>query len=168
MQKPETHLVDAYNRMMARIRDTIETAEAEAVPTLQKAIDMARQEAVRLGEITREEAEAVGNYIKRDINDAAEYLTESSREFTSWLRLDIDVIEKKILEMFLSVADKTRLELEEIAHPRCDISHYHTGEITGPGTLVCSGCKQPIHFKTTSHIPPCPKCHHTVFERAEK
>lgn len=165
----DNNLVDAYNRMMARIRELIETADAQAVPSLQKAIDLARQQAVHLGEITQEEAEAIGNYIKRDVNDAAEYLMESSHELGEWLMLDIEIIEQKILELFLSVADKTRIELEQLSHPRCDISpEYHSGEITGPGTLVCINCDQRVQFHTTHRIPPCPKCHHTVYKRAEK
>jgi hypothetical protein len=172
MSAPNNHddnsLVDAYNRMMARIRDSIESAEANAVPTLQKAIDNARKEAVRLGEISLEEAEEIGNYIKRDINDAAEYLMETSHEFSEWLMLDIDIIEQKVLELFLSVADKTRVELAQLSHPACEIFEYRTGEVTGPGSLVCVDCGQMVHFNTTSHIPPCPKCHHTVFKRADK
>ena len=165
----DNKLVDAYNRMMTRIREAIETADAQAVPSLQKAIDLARQQAVHLGEITQEEAEAIGNYIKRDVNDAAEYLMESSHEFSEWLMLDIDIIEQKILELFLSVADKTRIELEQLSHPHCDIiNEYHSGEITGPGTLLCVNCDQRVQFQTTHRIPPCPRCHHTVYKRADK
>ena len=164
----DNSLVDAYNQMMARIRDSIESAEANTVPTLQKAIDSAKKQAIHLGEITLEEAEEIGNYIKRDINDAAEYLMETSHEFSEWLMLDIEIIEQKVLELFLSVADKTRLELEQLSHSRCEITEYHSGEITGPGSLVCMECGQMVHFNTTSHIPPCPKCHKKVFKRADK
>jgi hypothetical protein len=166
----DNKLVDAYNRMMARIREAIETADADAVPSLQKAIDMARQQAIHLGEITQEEAEAIGNYIKRDVNDAAEYLMETSHAFSEWLMLDIEIIEQKILELFLSVADKTRVELEQLSHPHCDVvvHEYHSGEITGPGTLLCANCNQRVQFHTTRRIPPCPKCHHTIYKRAEK
>jgi hypothetical protein len=165
----DNKLVDAYNRMMSRIRELIETADAQAVPSLQKAIDNARREAVHLGEITQEEAEDIGNYIKRDVNDAAEYLMESSHEFSEWLMLDIDIIEQKILELFLSVADKTRLELEALAHPHCDIIHeYHSGEIAGPGTLVCVSCGHKLKFHTTRRITPCEKCQNTVYRRSEK
>ena len=160
--------VDAYNQMMARIRDRIESAEASTAPTLQKAIEEAKKQAIHLGEITLEEAEEIGNYIKRDINDAAEYLMETSREFSEWLMLDIDIIEQKVLELFLSVADKTRLELEQLSHSSCEVTEYHTGEITGPGSLVCMECGQMVHFNTTGHIPPCPKCHKKVFKRADK
>lgn len=163
----DNSLVDAYNQMMARIKDAIENAEASAAPTLQKAIDHAKQQAIHLGEITLEEAEEIGNYIKRDINDAAEYLMETSHEFSEWLMLDIDIIEQKVLELFLSVADKTRVELAQLAQPSCQISQYYTGEITGPGSLVCEACGETIHFTTTDHIPPCPKCKNTCFKRAE-
>ena len=109
----ETSLVEAYNQMVARVKDSIDNAEAHAVPTLQKAIEQARDQAIQLGEISLEDAEVIGNYIKRDINDAAEYLMETSHEFSEWLLLDIDIIEHKVLELFLSVADKTLIELEQ-------------------------------------------------------
>lgn len=168
----KSSLVEAYNQMMSRVKDTIDSAEAHAMPTLQKAIDQAKQQAIHLGEISAEQADEISNYIKRDINDAAEYLMESSHEFSEWLMLDIDIIEQKVLELFLSVADKTRIELEQFSHPGCAIANnekniYKSGEITGPGSLVCINCKQMIQFNTTGTIPDCSKCKGTLFERAE-
>jgi len=167
-------LIKAYNQMMSRVKDTIDNAEAHAIPTLQKAIEHAKKQALHLGEVTAEEADEIGNYIKRDINDAAEYLMESSHEFSEWLMLDIEIIEQKVLELFLSVADKTRIELEQLAHPDCaidsneaEITIYKSGEITGPGSLVCMSCKQMIQFNTTDKIPVCKQCNGTLFERAE-
>jgi len=108
-------LIESYNQMMRRVKDTIDHAEAHAMPTLQKAIEQAQQQAVHLGEVTLDEADEVARYIRHDINDAAEYLMESSHEFSEWLLLDIEIIEQKVLELFLSVADKTRLELQQFA-----------------------------------------------------
>jgi len=165
----ESSLVDAYNRMMSRVRESIESAETHAAPTLQKAIEEARKQAIHLGEITLEEAEEVGNYIKRDINDAAEYLMETSHEFSEWLMLDLDIIEQKVLELFLSVADRTRLELEQFSHAtENQQSEYHSGEVTGPGSLVCKHCEQMIQFNTTDKIPICSNCGGTIFKRADK
>ena len=169
----EPSLVEAYNRMMARVRDSIDNAEANAMPTLQKAIEQAKDQATHLGEVSLEEAEEIGNYIKRDINDAAEYLMETSHEFSEWLMLDIDIIEQKVLELFLSVADKTRIELEQLSHTTCNISaetkksEYRSGEITGPGSLICANCGQMIQFNTTGSIPECNQCGGDVFKRAE-
>lgn len=164
----ENSLVEAYNQMMSRIKDAIDNAEANTTPTLQKTIDMAKKQAIHLGEISMEEAEEIGNYIKRDISDAAEYLMETSHEFSEWLLLDIDIIEQKVVELFLSVADKTRIELEELSHPKCALINYSTGEITGPGTLICETCGQKIQFNTTDHIPACSKCHNNTFKRIER
>ncbi len=166
----ESSLVDAYNQMMIRIRDSIYNVEAHAVPSLQTAIDQARQQAIDLGEITLEEAEEVGNYIKRDINEAAEYLMETSHEFSEWMKLDIETIEQKLLALFFSVADNTRLELARLAQPRprLEYSSYHSGDITGPGTLICNQCGDVIRFNTPGKIPVCRKCQGNQFVRAEK
>jgi len=169
----ESSLVEAYNQMMSRVRDSIDNAEANAIPTLQKAIEQAKDQAIHLQEVSLDEAEEIGNYIKRDINDAAEYLMETSHEFSEWLMLDIDIIEQKVLELFLSVADKTRIELEQLSHAACNISteskpsEYRSGEITGPGSLICITCNQMIQFNTTGIIPDCRKCGGQAFKRAE-
>ena len=113
---PDTSsLIESYNQMMRRVKDTIDNAEAHTMPTLQKALEQAQQQAIHLGEVTLEEADEVARYIRHDINDAAEYLMESSHEFSDWLLLDIEIIEQKVLELFLSVADKTRLELQQFS-----------------------------------------------------
>jgi len=172
-KQDNTSLVEAYNQMMARVQDSINNAESHAMPTLQKAIEQARDQAIHLGEVSVEEAEEIGNYIKRDINDAAEYLMETSHEFSEWLMLDLDIIEQKVLELFLSVADKTRLELEQFSNVSCavsenrEISQYNSGEITGPGSLLCTQCQQLIQFSTTDTIPVCIKCGGTHFKRAD-
>jgi len=171
----KSSLINAYNQMMSRVKDTIDSAEAHAIPTLQKAIEQAKKQALHLGEVSAEEADEIGNYIKRDINDAAEYLMESSHEFSEWLMLDIEIIEQKVLELFLSVADKTRIELEQFSRSGCKTGNieqentiYKSGEITGPGSLVCTHCQQTIQFNTTGTIPVCSQCENTLFERAEK
>jgi len=164
----ETSLIEAYNQMMARVRDSIDNAEAHAIPTLQKSIEQAKDQAIHLGEISLDEAEEIGDFIKRDINDAAEYLMETSHEFSEWLMLDIDIIEQKVVELFLSVADKTRIELEQLSHIASSIpTQYRSGEITGPGSLICSNCDKMIQFRTTGTIPDCNQCGGNIFKRAE-
>jgi len=164
----ETSLIEAYNQMMARVRDSIDNAEAHAIPTLQKSIEQAKDQAIHLGEISLDEAEEIGDFIKRDINDAAEYLMETSHEFSEWLMLDIDIIEQKVVELFLSVADKTRIELEQLSHIASNIpTQYRSGEITGPGSLICTNCDKMIQFSTTGTIPDCNQCGGNIFKRAE-
>ncbi|MDH3900282.1 MAG: zinc ribbon-containing protein, partial [Gammaproteobacteria bacterium] len=60
----------AYDDMMVRVKTAIEEAEEATVPTLQRYIHNARDTAVDLGELTREEAEKIANYLERDLADA--------------------------------------------------------------------------------------------------
>ncbi len=159
-------LIDAYNQMMASIRSAFESSGDEDM-SLSKAMSMAKDEIVHISDVTQDEAEEISNFIKRDINDAAEYMMETSSEFSDWLMLDIEVIERKLIDLFLSVADKTRVELEQFGVQNRELSVYYSGEITGPGTLQCNNCGHRVAFKTTSQIQDCPECGHNTFKRAE-
>jgi len=161
-----SHLIQAYNRMMSHLRTAFEQAEKGTPPTLEILLGKAKSKLIELEEATLEEAEKVGNYLKRDMEDVANYLAgPEAKELSDWIKFDIQQIEKRALELFGSVADKTKLALFELEQQAAHAHDYHTGEITGIGTLHCSSCGQAMHFTTTGHIPPCPKCHHTVFTR---
>ncbi len=168
-KKPANHLISAYNQMMKEMRDAFEHSEPSDI-SLQKALDLARDQAVHLGQVTVEEAYEIGEYIKRDINDAAEYMMDSSAEFYDWLMLDIEVIEHKVMELFLSVADFTRIELEQFKQTASlteQITVYKSGEITGPGTLICESCGKAKPFLSSDEITDCLKCGHTRFIRRQ-
>jgi len=160
------HLVASYNQMMASIRNAFENTDTSDI-SLQNALNSAKDQAVHLGELTLDEIQEISEYIKRDINDAAEYLMESSSEFNNWLMLDIEVMERKVVDLFLSVADRTRIELEQIKDHHREQAIYNSGEITGPGTLQCTECGQLKPFLTTSEISDCSKCGCDTFMRAE-
>ncbi len=167
MSEPDTKekLIQAYDRMMERIKHGLEEAEHKAAPKLRHAVDAAREKAVELGEVTREEAERLGEYIMRDLHDIGEYIHETGEEMETWFQIDKELIEVRLLDLISSVADKTSLELAELAARAKAASTYHTGEIAGPGTLECEQCGEQLHFKAAGHIPPCPKCHQTSFRR---
>ena len=162
---PTDRLVAAYNRMMERMKSAIEEAGEQALPTLEENLRKAQEKAVELGELTREEAEKIAGYIKRDMEDAARYLEESGSELREWFRVDLELIEDRLLEMMMAVADRTQLELAEFQKEITEGPPYHTGEITGPGLLRCTSCGEELHFHHTGHIPPCPRCRGTIFRR---
>lgn len=166
-KKSASHLISAYNQMMSEMRNAFEQAEANDI-SLQKALDLAKQQAIHLGEVSAEEAHEIAEYIKRDVNDAAEFMMETSAEFYDWLMLDIEVIEHKVMELFLSVADHTRIELERFkqTNPVADqVPVYQSGEITGPGSLICEQCGLTKAFVSSDEISSCEQCGHHRFIR---
>ncbi len=162
----EEKLIHGYNRMMERVKAAMEKIGEKTAPRLREAIEQAKEKAVELEELTEEEAQRIGEYLRRDIESAADYLaSEKVQELKDWLRIDAQLIEQQLLDMFLSVADQTKLDMLEFQEQLEEASEYRTGEITGPGALACLECGEVLHFHKTSHIPPCPRCHGTVFTR---
>jgi hypothetical protein len=168
----DTHdkLVHAYNRMLERIKAALEHAENDTLPSLQHSLEAARQKAVELGELTREEAEKISAYLKRDLQDAVHHAKTTGKELSEWLRFDLGLIEQRALDAFSNIVQRAKQELDKLglqpkqtkANPT---EHWHSGEITGVGTLYCTACGAAQHFHATSTIPPCPKCHATMFRR---
>ena len=166
--KPDNHLPTTYNRLLAQVRKLLHEVGEEARPTLDWLIREARERLGIVEELGREEAEKIGDYLKRDLQDAAEYLASpEANELGEWLKMDLELIEQEALELFASVADQTKLELLALQERARLASEYHTGEITGIGTLFCNQCGKSLHFGKTGHIPPCPKCGHTQFHRED-
>lgn len=163
----EQRAVAAYNRMMERVKAALDEAGHTTLPNLRHGVEKAAQVAEQLGELTRDEAEKIASYLQRDLHDAGEYLAATGNDMRTWFRFDVELIEDRLLDLFSSVADRTRLEWLELERQARIGPTYLSGEITGPGTLQCEDCGKDIHFHTTGHIPPCPGCHGTRFVRPD-
>mgnify|MGYP001027522578 FL=1 len=169
---PENHkpdavdrMVEAYDRMLKHTHDAIAGAQKEAVPRMRELVEKARDHMVELGELTREEGAKVAGYLERDLKDAASYIAETGEGLREWWRFDLKLMEDRMLDIFASVADQTSLQLREWAEQARQAPAYRTGEITGPGTLVCEACGEGLTFVKAGRIPPCPKCGGTGFKR---
>ncbi|MBT3062133.1 MAG: zinc ribbon-containing protein [Candidatus Thiodiazotropha sp.] len=167
-QDPFDRLAAAYDRMLQEVHDAAESAKENALPGIKEYLADAREKLIELGELSREEADKVAGYIERDMKDAANYLLETGEQLSAWWRFDVEQVENRLFEMFTGVADQTKLELAKLAERANQTSLYHTGEVTGPGTLVCTRCDKEMHFKKTGHIPPCSGCKGTEFKRASR
>ncbi len=159
---------EAYERMLERALEDLRAMREKTGPALHKMIDKARDTAVELEELSREEADRVAAYLKRDLVDAADYLAETGDELKDWLGFETRLIEGKVLDLFMQAADKTTVELVALREQAKKLSGYHTGEVTGPGTLVCDQCGAKLHFRKPGKIPPCGSCHATAFHRVRR
>ncbi|MEZ5587708.1 MAG: zinc ribbon-containing protein [Sedimenticolaceae bacterium] len=162
---PIDRLVGAYEAMLERVHEAAETGEKKTVPWLREALANAREKAVQLEELTREEADKVSRYVERDLHEAASYIADTGQEFRDWLTFDWRLMQNRMLDMFAGMADQTSQALRGFAEQARQASQYHTGEITAPGVLECTGCGETLHFEKTGRIPPCPKCNATTFQR---
>lgn len=156
--------VRAYERILDRLRERLdETGERGR---LRDALDTVKERSVQAGELTPEEADAIGEWVRRDVEEAAGYTATTDRDLSTWLHMDMTLVESWIWDRFSSVADRTRLEWLEFQHELARAAEYHTGEVAGPGALACRACGDVLNFEKAGRIPPCPRCQGTIFERA--
>ena len=154
----ENKLIQAYNSLLEHLHLTGKSAT--------HGLDSAKEKLSEDSGLTQEEAHKVGSYLQRDVEDAAHKVAENDYDSLSeWLKFDVELIENFALDAFMSVADKTRVELAKLDQYAQATETYRSGEITGPGTLSCEQCGEEITFKSTSVIPTCPKCGTSEFIR---
>ena len=106
------HLIITYNQMITDMECILLQPRASHL-TLQKALAASQKKAVESGIVNREEAHEIAAYIKMDVNDVADSMMESGAECYDWLLLDIEMIEFKVLERYLSAAKLTRDIMEQ-------------------------------------------------------
>ncbi len=157
-------LGQAYEKMYERAAENFHNAEEKSAPLIHRLIDEAKEKAVKLEEISEEDGEKLSLYLKRDLSDAASYLLETGHELEEWLGFETSQLKTGIFDLLLKAADDTTLRLLQMKEV-AQLTVYHTGEITGPGTLVCDQCSENLQFHRAAKIPPCPKCHATSFHR---
>jgi hypothetical protein len=155
----------AYEKMYERAAQNLHSTEKKSAQLLHKLIDEAKDKAVELKELSEEDAAKLADWLKRDLDDTVNYLSETGLELKDWLGFETTLLESAMLDLLLKSADKTTVELLTMKDYARQPHAYHTGEITGPGTLVCDQCGEKLHFHRAGKIPPCPKCHATTFHR---
>ena len=160
-EDPFDMLASAYEKMFESAAEGFHKAEKKSGELLHDLIDKAKEEAVELGEVSREDAEKLSTYIKRDLS----HMSVSGQELRNWLGYETTLLEIEFVDQLLKLADPTTVELFKFKLDSQETPSYHTGEITGPGTLLCDQCGEKLHFYRAGKIPPCPKCHATNFHR---
>jgi len=161
---PSEGLNDAYKVVLKKTMEEAHELQEKTGPALHQLIDKTSQALSDVGELTKEEAEKIAKFLKRDLVEAASYMTEHGEDLKKWLALDVELIEGYFLSLLEKAADQTKVELMKLKST-AENAEYHTGEITGPGVLMCDKCGENLHFHDAGHIPPCPKCHDTRFHR---
>ena len=156
-KRTEQEEVGLYEKLAARTADLLE----EGKKTFEDALKRAKEELAAAGEFSREQADKVGEYVRRDLKENAGKAREAVLKAVEPQRLAAGV--QSTFSRILTSAAETLTELAERSEKSLE---YKTGEITSPGTLTCKECSAEMHMTKATRIPPCPKCHKTFFRKS--
>ena len=130
-------------------------------PPFDEALKKAKEELASAGDFSREQADKLGEYVRRDLKENADKAREAVKKAVEPQRLAAGV-----QSAFSRILTTTTETLTELAERSEKVLEYKTGEVTSPGTLTCKDCSAEMHMTKTTRIPPCPKCHKTVFRKS--
>lgn len=160
-KKPEEHEdVGLYQKLADRTAEIL----AEGKKTLDGALKKASEELTSGGEYTREQAEKIATYLRRDLSEVGKKALQARdavleavepHRVAAGVQSGLSRLLKVSADLMSEWAGKSEQGLE-----------FKTGEVTSPGTLTCKDCGKEMHLKTTVKIPPCPQCHKTVFRKS--
>ena len=116
-----------------------------------------------LGDFSAEQGEELKQYLVRDLDQTiadAQQLGEQAKERLHPARLGAGA-----LSSLATVLELTGNALRSLGERTKEALTYKTGEMTSAGTLTCQSCGQKVQLKNTGHVPPCPKCNGTRFDK---
>ena len=156
-KKEEQEEVGLYEKLASRTADLLE----EGKKTFDEALKKAKEELSAAGDFSREQADKLGEYVRRDLKENAEKAKVAVIKSVEPQRVAAGV--QSAFTRILTTAAEALTELAERSEKSLE---FKTGEITSPGTLTCKDCDAEMHMTKTTRIPPCPKCHKTIFRKS--
>ncbi len=164
-EEPRNRLVGAYLEVLQHARKLAD--RREGMLPIGELLEKARHTAAEIRQFSHDELEKVQFYLRRDLQDMLAHARESEKELADWLRIDLALVEGRLLDMLETVADPTRVELNELLSAGFHGDDYEAGEISGPGVLRCAGCGETLALQEPVVIPRCPVCGAGTFRRPE-
>ena len=172
MTAPErSHLsgkaLEVYDRMLARVQSRLNELQEASLETLEGEVRKAVEVEYELEEMTREEADLLGEYLQRDLQHLMHFVEETGEGLKEWLQLDIALLEHELSDRLLSVADKTLVDTLELRQKleNQEAGHYISGEVATAGMFQCLNCHHMRCLTATSHLEPCEACGSHYYER---
>lgn len=156
-----------YDRMLSRVEKSLAEREVKTWETVREEIANAVAFEQGVEELTRDEVDLLAAYLERDLAHLLHHVSsEEESDVREWLQLDIALVERGLVDMLFSIADRTTLDTLELTqklqHPA---DKYMAGEVATAGVLRCLECGEVKYLKETTHLEPCSACGSHYFER---
>ncbi|MCF7981658.1 MAG: zinc ribbon-containing protein [Pseudomonadales bacterium] len=156
-----------YDRLLQRIKVSLEKVEQKTTEAIQHEIEQAIELEEAAEEMTREELDLLGAYLKRDIASLSRFVSTTGKGVADWLKFDLHLLEDKIASLLLSVADKTiieQLELKQELENEGD-EIYVAGETVVAGTFACLNCGDIYVITKPTILENCLECGADTYSR---
>lgn len=159
----KSKLAEQYDKLASKFNELYLAEKERGREAMSVALEKSREQLTALGEFSVEQGEDLKKFLARDLDQTildAKHLSEEAKERLNPARLGAGA-----LSSLAAVLESTGNALHSLSGKTREKLTYKTGEMTTAGTLTCQVCEQEIHMMKTGHVPPCPKCGGTLFNK---
>jgi Zn finger protein HypA/HybF involved in hydrogenase expression len=159
----KSRLAEQYDKLASKFNELYLAGKERGGEAMSVALDKAREQMTVIGEFSAEQGEELKQFLARDLDQTisdAQSLGEEAKERFNPARLGAGA-----LSSISAVLESTGNALRSLSDKTKEKLTYKTGEMTSAGTLTCQSCGQKVHIMKTGHVPPCPKCNGTLFNK---
>ena len=153
-----------YERLAEKAREIFEKSKETSVRWIDEALDKAAAQLEDAGEFTKEEGRRAREFLRKDL-EATKADFEKASQVTK-AAVDPSRAGAGFTNLASHLFDSLGDTFKKWAAKSEESLGFHTGQITGPGTLTCKACGTELHLEGASRIPPCPKCHKTDYRKS--
>lgn len=160
----KSKMEEQYDKLASKFNELYLSGTERGRESMTIALDKAKEQLTVLGEFSEEQGEKLKKYLARDLDQTisdAQQLGEEAKEKLHPARLGAGA-----LSSLAAVLELTGNALNSLSRKTKKALTYKTGEMTSAGTLTCQACGQKVQLKQTGHVPPCPKCNDTFFNKS--
>jgi isocitrate dehydrogenase len=160
----KNRLAEQYDKLASKFNEIYLAGKERGREAMSVALEKANEQLIELGEFGTEQGEALKQYLARDLDQTisdAQQLSEEAKERFHPARLGAGA-----LSSLATALELTSNALHSLSVKTKETLTYRTGEMTSAGTLTCQACGEKVHLKETGHVPPCPKCDGTLFNKS--
>lgn len=112
---------DAQETLLQRMREQahalLKKADQKEIHSLNRLVDATRDELARLGHYSEAELEQAALALRKELWEKTAHWAEEWQEIRQWAEFDLELVEDRILEKLLAIADPTRVELAQWLRP---------------------------------------------------
>lgn len=160
--------VKVYDRIVERVYRSVDSLEERSWPFIKERIDEAVELELVAREMTREELDLLGAYVRRDLSELGRIAHKTGEGIAALMKFDLNVLEQRVVEMFDLLADPSLVDQAELQQRlEQGAETYMAGEVAAAGTLNCLACGVVIHLAETRLLEPCHGCQGRYFHRVE-
>jgi hypothetical protein len=153
-----------YERLADKAKQIFESSKENSVAWIDEALAKAAEQLEEAGELTKQEAHRARELLKKDLEATKVDFEKASRGVKA--ALDPSRAGAGFADLASHLFDSLGDTFKKWAAKSEQSLSFHTGQVTGPGTLTCKACGTELHLDDTSRIPPCPKCHKTDYRKS--